>query len=1298
MRRSLIRLLAITSFLITSSFLVFGQSGTTATLSGTVFEATGAVLSGATVVVKNTATGAEFKVNTGSNGSYTIPSLSAGTYTVTIEAQGFKKAVVQDVKLDAGIPATANVTMEIGVASETVVVQGGAEVLQTQSANVATTITGRQITELPFTSRDALDLVLLLPGTNTPGRPRTSTINGLPKGSLNITIDGINVQDNTLKSNDGFFTYIRPRIDAIEEVTVSTATPGAESAGEGAVQIKFVTKSGNNELHGSVYEYHRNPSLNANYYFNNRDLPADPNTGKAPRSRVLLNQYGFKFGGPFRIPKLFDGRDKAFFFVNYEEYRLPEQTLRQRTILTPAAQSGIYTWDVTLPGGVTERRSKNMLTLAADNSQTATADPTVAGLLTAIRQSTTTTGLVESLTDPNLQRFSFINSGNQVRRFPTLRLDFNLTSKHHLENTWNYQKFSGTVDFLNNVDPAFPGFLNQGSQTSNRFSNVTALRSTLSSTLTNEARFGLTGGTLSFFGEVNPAQFANQGGFSLGLGAAGITGATVTRAPSRRNAPVWQFNDTVSLVKGAHSLNFGGTFTQVNFWSRATSDGVVRAITFGLNQADPANSLFTGGANGNFPGATQTQTAQAAGIYATLTGRITAVSGAQGLDEESLKYQFAGDVVQRVRQREFGVFGQDSWRVRQNLTLNAGLRYEVQLPFTSQNSVYSQVPYAELFGLSGQGKLFQPGVISGKVPQFTQFNEGDRTFNTDRNVFAPSIGVAWSPQSKDGFFKHLFGESGQTVFRGGYSIATNREGLNVVLSILGANPGLTLPASRSIALGNLTAGTLLRNGVPGPPPNLPTDPTYPLTAGLANSVNAFLPNLQTGYVQSFTFGWQREINKDTAVEVRYVGNRGVKLWRQYNLNEINVVENGFFNEFKLAQNNLAICQANSAACQAAQAAAGVTPTNRTANNFANWGLPGQTALPIMQGFFGAVPSSASFRNTTFVNALDPTFPSPTGFANTIFSNPASFAANARAAGIADNFFVVNPSVGTSGAFLVDNGGRTSYDSLQIELRRRLSKGLLVQGSYAFGKAFTNMYVSSSTVSSQPITLRDPRLDKSVSPFNITHGFKANWIYELPFGRGKSLLGGVSRWTDLAVGGWEFHGAARLQTGAPFSLGAANLVGMTIDDLRDMVKVRKEANRLAFFLPQDVIDNTRRAFGSLSGSPTGKYIEPVNRNTPVAFGGQRGFSNIVLYGPNFYRFDLSAIKKFRITESVNFELRAEFLNAFNNINFIVGSPNNDVNILGVGGTTFGQITSAYQDTSTTNDPGGRLIQFVGRINF
>jgi len=186
MKRRLIRLLAITSFLALNSFVAFGQSGTTAPLSGSVLDPTGAVVSGASVVVKNNATGAEFRATTMNNGAYTVPALGAGTYTVTVEAQGFKKAVVQDVKIDAGVPSTANVTLEVGAASESVVVQGGAEVLQTQSANVSTTIIGRQITELPFTSRDALDLVLLLPGTTSPGRPRQSSVNGLPKGALNI--------------------------------------------------------------------------------------------------------------------------------------------------------------------------------------------------------------------------------------------------------------------------------------------------------------------------------------------------------------------------------------------------------------------------------------------------------------------------------------------------------------------------------------------------------------------------------------------------------------------------------------------------------------------------------------------------------------------------------------------------------------------------------------------------------------------------------------------------------------------------------------------------------------------------------------------------------------------------------------------------------------------------------------------------------------------------------------------------------------------------------------------------------
>src|SRR5262245_22384257 len=1089
MKPSLLSFVASLCITISFSLSGFAQSGTTAPLSGSVIDPNGAIVQDARISVKNNATGAEYKVATASNGTYTVPALGTGTYTVTIEAMGFKKAVLQDVKIDAGVPSTANVTLEVGAATESVVVQGGAEVLQTQSANVSTTITGRQITDLPFTSRDALDLVLLLPGTSTPGRPRTSTVNGLPKGALNISLDGVNVQDNTLKSSDGVFTFVRARIDAIDEVTLSTATPGAESSGEGAVQLKFVTRSGNNGLHGSIYEYHRNPALNANYWYTNRDGAAynietaqnctaanyNQEKCKALRQRVLLNQYGVRICGPTRIPKLFNGKDRAFFFVNYEEYRLPEQTFRQRTILSPLAQTGVFQYNSS--SGV---RQVNLLQLAATvgcNGCTTTIDPTVGKLLADIRSSTNGVGDIQALSDPNLQRFNFINQGGQDRYFPTVRLDFNLTSKHHLENIWNYNYFGSKVDFLNNVDPAFPGFPNHGSQISNRFSNVTALRSTLTPTIVNEARFGLTGGTVLFFPEVSPADFsgtvANQQGFNLGISAAGITNATVNNGPSRRNAPVKQFTDTLNWTRGSHSMSFGGTFTQVNFWAQAFTP--VPSITFGIDTTDPANAMFVGA---NFPGAAAADITRAAGIYALLTGHITAINANARLDEKTGKYIYLGQQTERARQREWGLFAQDSWRMSPNLTLTGGVRWEVQGPFTSLNSSYAQVTYASLFGESGPGNLFKPGTLSGQPTQYTQFKPGDKTFNTDYNNFAPSLGFAWTPNWKSGILKRFFGEGGQTVLRGGYSVAYNREGMNVVSNILGGNPGIAITTNRNLALGNLVGGSLgaqpillretNRLGAPG----FQSAPTYPTTGLVTDSANVFNPDLQLGYVQSWTFGLQREINKDTVIEVRYVGNRGVKLWQQFDLNETNVVENGFLNEFKLAQANL---QANIAAGRGAHF------------RYAGPGT-GTSPLPtILRYLVGNVDPSvvanyanANFASATFVNPLAIHGPAPIGFANSLIGN-ATFRNNAAAAGIPLNFFRAN-SGKLGGAFTVENNGRTYYDAAVVELRRRMSKGLLLQGSYTFAKALTNIPVSASNVFYQPRSLRSIAGDKTLSPF------------------------------------------------------------------------------------------------------------------------------------------------------------------------------------------------------------------------
>lgn len=296
--------------------VVSAQVTTSGRLAGVVTDSTGALVPGAEVVATQNQTRAEFRATANDEASWSIPSVPSGTYTISVSAPRFKTTVLQDVKVDVGQVATANAALEPGGASELVVVAGGGEILQTETANVSTTIVGRQIVELPFVTRDALQLVLTLPGVQTPGVPRTSSINGLPKSSVNLTLDGVNIQDNFLRSSDGFFTSIQAKSDAVSEVTVSTAVPGAESAGEGAAQVRFVTKSGTPEFHGGIFWQYRSPRFNSNYYFNNID--------GLPRDSLFLRQFGGNVGGPIVIPGLIKSRDKAFFFLNYEEFRLPQ--------------------------------------------------------------------------------------------------------------------------------------------------------------------------------------------------------------------------------------------------------------------------------------------------------------------------------------------------------------------------------------------------------------------------------------------------------------------------------------------------------------------------------------------------------------------------------------------------------------------------------------------------------------------------------------------------------------------------------------------------------------------------------------------------------------------------------------------------------------------------------------------------------------------------------------------------------------------------------------------------------------
>src|SRR6185503_8022766 len=440
---------------------------------------------------------------------------------------------------------------------------------------------------------------------------------------------------------------------------------------------------------------------------------------------------------------------------------------------------------------------------------------------------------------------------------------------------------------------------------------------------------------------------------------------------------------------------------------------------------------------------TVSQQGAAAALYSTLVGRINSITANVRLNEETGKYEYLGSLITRAQLTEYGFFGQDTWRFRPNITLTGGLRWEVQGPFQPLNDSLSRIEsFDQIFGESGAGNLFKPGTLTGTPTRFVQFSQGEKTFDTDYGNFAPSVGVTWAPNTgSSGFMHKLMGNSGQTVLRGGFSIAFVREGTSAFTSLFNSNPGGTLTANQSTS-GTpfpLSFGNLFRNGLPARPATL-TEPVYPSLGNITDPANTFIPDLKTGHVNSWTFSVQRELTSNMVVELRYVGNRGKDLWRQYNLNETNVFENNFLEEMRLAQLNL-IANIN--------AGRGLQFRYQGPNT-------GTFPLPNILGFFtGKLPTTASncnsiatcntlysgtlWANATFTTALNPLNSNLLTFANTIAgtANDSLFNPNRIAAGIPFNFFVVNPGK-RGGAFLFTNDGETTYDGLTFEFRRRFA--------------------------------------------------------------------------------------------------------------------------------------------------------------------------------------------------------------------------------------------------------------------
>jgi hypothetical protein len=1234
--------------------LAAAQARSTGQVVGLVKDPTGAVIANAALVLIDAGTGTTYEAKSGPEGNFVFPNLQPGTYTLTATATGFQPATIQEVVVQTARSTDVTIQFQVAGVTEQVTVAGRAAVVETTSTTVANTVNNAEIAKLPLPGRNILNFALLVPGAAQSAGARDSEYNGLPGGAINITLDGVNNNSARFRSGGtSFFTFAPIRLGAIEEVTVSTAGLTSEAGAEGAVQVQFATKRGTNTFRGQVFDTIQNEKLNANNPVNkSRDIT---------KTKLRQHEYGANFGGPLV-------RNKLFFFANYEQIYSPSESTPERTILTSEAQQGIFRYNAI----DNTERTINLLDLASANGLPSTIDPYIAAQFEIINNSLGQGAVAGENLFQNTFRFINPQTPN-VNIYPTARVDYQAASNLAVRGILNLHY----RDLPRN--PQFPGLDRvNGGFTSTYYILSTGADWTVRSNLFNQVTFGVQ----SNYEEFNPgntlAIYDPQGGrrvqFPLDLTSPQPTNDVL---PIPRNNPVYNVSNTLTWLKGRHTWTFGGTFRRTTMYE--SIGGAPHTVTLGIGTGDPAANVFSAA---NIPGIRNNDIGTAQDLYALLVGRVSTAGGTFFLDENTLEYGL-NPAFRREAQNVGGVFAQDQWRLNPRLTVNYGLRWEFSGAMVNANDVYSGPSVADLFGPSTA--VFQPGALDGVAnPQIVL---RPNPYRGDMVNPAPNVGVAWNPERREGFLGKLLGDA---VYRANFGINYYDEGLIAFQTANGNGPGL----SQTLALPPFTPGSL---SLQSPLPEFTRNPatfTFPIEMSEFTFNRGFSttdPEMKTPMVVNWTIGYQRELWSDAAIEVRYVANRSHNLWRFYSINETNIIENGFLQEFRNAQQNLQINAAN-----------GLT-------GFANNGLPGQVPLPIFETAFGAhgsqpaLAANAGFNNATFVTQLQQ------GEAGRLATTLAGGGANSfrytcrlvgnDLPGCASrgfdapgaypiNFFQANPFAagdftGSQNTRLLNDEASSEYDALQLQYRQRYNNGLTLTGNYTFGKARTDRYFVSPDLTQDYRTLRNKDLDWGPTAYDLRHVFQVYGTYELPFGRGRHF--DISNAVlDQVLGGWAVSSIVRIQSGRPFLLTSGRqtlnqedagviLNGITVEQLQSMVNVRPGANGNVFFFDERLIGPDGRANPDFITYPT----EP----------GQQG-QYVYLNGPGMWTADIGLSKAFRLGGNSRFNFEGLLINAFNHRNTVVGNTNGATH--SIDSTTFGQSTGLAL--------GARQVQFRLGLTF
>jgi Carboxypeptidase regulatory-like domain len=1305
-------------------------------LQGTVTDPAGAAIAGARVTATDLSSSVPRTATTGRDGGYNLTQLLPGNYRVEIVKDGFRTYVQARVSVLVATPTLLDAHLQLGTMSQQVIVESAAApTINTQDATVGNTFNEEQVTDLPILARNVVNLLTIQPGVVFTGMSDTDKLNmgdistldgregvvdGIRGNQTNVTVDG---QDANDWQNQSAFTSALPvTLDSVEEFRVITTNANATEGLTGGAQVEMVTKSGTDQFHGSAYWYYRTTGASANSWFDNDD--------DIVRPKLQRNLAGGAVGGPIK-------KDRLFFFLNNEDRRdaiggaqlqtVPSDSLRDGVLIYQCASgSPVACPGMTVQGLTTTHTIApgywGVPTVPAGNSNTSVLQLDPAGIGVnpamvpymslfphgndaAVGDDASGTGIVANFIGYRFNAPEYTSNNVYIGR-----IDYNLTANGH-HAIFVKAAMQGLKTDL--VGAQFPGEPAAQDLLNNSRGIVAQYQAQLSSTVVNTARYGFTREGVALTGTVGPSfdvrDFSDVENFG-------------TR-PTSRVVPVHLIGDDLSKTRGAHTLQFGGTVRLVtndrvdeseSFPAYDVNDG------FDVGGAAASNEIL---ANANSATPTlplPTNPTAITRAFNMLTGPISQVNATYfGIPATGAILPLGSADDRTFAERSFEVYGQDSWRIRSNLTFTFGLRYGYETPVWETHGLQVIPSFNIMSWFKQRVENMDNGIPSSASPLLSWVPGGKAShganswYTPDYKDFAPRLALAYSPDFDHGIGNFLFGSAGRSSIRLGAGIFYDNVGQPIAVDsdlngspgtatslidgsqqfCLGGNvcPSTSTPAPRFSGTCSLTAGC---SGFPAISEFFapPTSAAFPFTP-VANTSNlgfAVDPGLRTPYSIHFNADIQRELPHHFLLDVGYIGTLGRRL-----LGKVDFAQYLDIRDTKSGEDMWT-------AYRQIAKLANMTPQNDATPQINPTSLSALATIPDIPFFNDMLPNMPAFADAWYPG---------NGYANLTPTQAFYAYATQDALGLSGgpswscalypiDAFVGpgelpspwNTTVDPHGTGFVQfqpqfsslpawtNWASSNFHSLQVSVRKSVGIATFA-ANYVFSKSIDNASgaengdFNGGTLNALIQNPFDHRLGRALSDFNLKHNFNGDYVVDLPFGRGRHFFASSGRALDALIGGWQLTGAVRWHSGFPespsngfnfptnfFLTTDGTLTGPVTSDL-----TRHGANGVP-----NIFSNPTAAYANFDFTPPGL---PGSRN--------------VISGPAYAATDVGVNKIFRVTERTKLQLGAAAYNVFNSVNFADSSLSLDPTSPG----TFGNLTA------TAGPRGGaREMEFSARFEF